>query len=52
MASSGVMADFGRLPAQRKAMVFAVIGLVLGALYWQFAWKPLNRNLQAAQDDN
>ncbi|MDB4962070.1 MAG: hypothetical protein JWP01_2069 [Myxococcales bacterium] len=52
MATSGVMADFGRLPPQRKAMVFAVIGLVLGALYWQFAWKPLNRNLETAQSDN
>ena len=52
MASSGVMADFGRMPAQRKAAVFAAIGALLGLLYWQFVWKPLNSNLAAAQAEN
>ena len=52
MASSGVMADFGRLPAQRKAAVFGVIGLLLGLLYFQFVWKPLKRDLAAAQQEN
>lgn len=52
MASSGVMADFGRLPAQRKAAVFGVIGLLLGLLYWQFVWKPLKTNLAAAESEN
>ncbi len=52
MASTGVMADFGRLPAQRKAAVFAVIGLVLGGLYWQFVWKPLKADLAAAEADH
>ncbi len=52
MASTGVMADFGRLPAQRKAAVFAVLGVLLGALYWQVLWKPLNRDLAEAEADN
>lgn len=51
-ASGGMMADFGRLPAQKKALVFVVIGLVGGLLYWQFAWKGLNRDLDAAKADN
>jgi len=52
MASSGAWADFGRLPLQRKAAVFAVIGLLLGLLYFQFVWKPLKENLAAAEADN
>jgi len=52
MASSGVLADFGRLPLQRKAAVFAVIGALLGLLYFQFGWKPLKGNLAAAEADN
>ncbi len=52
MASTGVMADFGRMPAQRKAAVFAAIGALLGLLYWQFAWKPLKTKLAAEQADN
>ena len=51
MASSGVMADFGRLPPQRKAAVFAIIGVVLGLLYFQFVWKPLKRDLAAAEQE-
>ena len=52
MATSGVMADFGRMPAQRKAAVFAVIGVLLGGLYWQFGWKPLTRDLAEAETAN
>jgi len=37
---------------QRKAAVFAVIGLLLGLLYFQFVWKPLKENLAAAEADN
>ena len=50
--SGGMMADFGRLPVQKKALVFVVIGLVGGLLYWQFAWKSLNSDLDAAEADN
>lgn len=52
MATSGAMADFARLPLQKKAAVFAVIGLLLGAVYFQFGWKPLNRDLEAAENEN
>jgi type IV pilus assembly protein PilO len=52
MASSGVMADFGRMPPQRKAAVFVVIGAALGLLYFQFVWKPLKADLAAAEQDN
>ena len=52
MASSGVMADFGRLPPQKKAAAFALVGALLGLVYWQFGWKPLNRNLAAAEGEN
>jgi len=49
MASSGAMADFGRMPPQRKAAVFLVIGALLGLLYFQFVWKPLKADLEEAQ---
>jgi len=49
MASSGAMADFARMPTQRKVMVFAVIGLVIGAVYWKFVYKSLDEDLETAQ---
>jgi type IV pilus assembly protein PilO len=52
MAATGVMADFGRLPPARKALVFLVIGLIGGLLYWQFVWKSLERDLETAENDN
>jgi type IV pilus assembly protein PilO len=52
MATSGVMADFGRLPPQRKVAVFGVIGLVIGLLYWQFFYKSLSSDLTDAEDSN
>ena len=51
-ASSGPLAEFGRMPAQKKALVFVVIGLLGGLIYWQFAWKGLNADLDAAEADN
>lgn len=51
-ASTGVLADFGRLPLQKKALVFLVVGALGGLLYWQFAYKPLQRDLEAAEADN
>lgn len=51
-ANAGVMADFARLPTDRKVLVFVVIGLALGGLYWQFLWKPLNVKLEAARAEN
>jgi Tfp pilus assembly protein PilO len=47
-----MMADFARLPPQRKVMVFVVIGLVLGGGYWRFVYGSLNEDLQAAQAEH
>jgi type IV pilus assembly protein PilO len=46
------MADFARMPTQRKVMVFAVIGLVIGAVYWKFVYKSLDDDLAAAQAEH
>jgi len=51
MASSGALADFARLPPQRKVMVFAVIGLLLGLVYWQFSYKTLDGRVAEARAD-
>ena len=32
MAASGALADFARMPAQKQATVFVVIGLLLAAV--------------------
>lgn len=45
MASSGAMAEFARLPAQRKALVFVVIGGVLGLGYWKLVYTSLDERL-------
>jgi Tfp pilus assembly protein PilO len=52
MATSGVMADFARLPPQRKALVFIVIGLALGALYFQFFFKSLKQDVEDAENEH
>ncbi len=44
-----VMADFARLPNQRKAMIFIVSGFLIFLLYYQFVFKNLTRNLQDAE---
>ena len=49
MAGQGAWADFARLPAQRKAVVFAAIGLVVGAAYWKLAYKALDEDFETAQ---
>jgi type IV pilus assembly protein PilO len=51
MATTGVMADFARLPNQRKVLVFVVIGAALGLLYFQFVLKPLNADLAQAEQE-
>ena len=52
MATSGALADFGRLPTQRKVLVFVVAAFLLGALYWQFFYKSLVEDLQGAEAAN
>lgn len=44
-ATTGVVADFNRMPTDRKVLVFVVIGLLLGLLYWQFGYKPLKERV-------
>ncbi|HEX4418400.1 MAG TPA: type 4a pilus biogenesis protein PilO [Kofleriaceae bacterium] len=50
MATSGAMADFARLPAQKQVMVFAGIGLLLAVFYWKLIYKSLDDDLDAAQN--
>jgi Tfp pilus assembly protein PilO len=47
-----VIADFARMPTRQKVIVFVVIGAVLGAIYWQFGYKSLVGDLEAAQNEN
>jgi type IV pilus assembly protein PilO len=46
------MADFARLPTQRKVLVFVVVGALLGALYYQFGLKSLSEDVDAAETDH
>ncbi len=52
MAASGPLADFARLPTQRKILMFVVIGFLLGAVYWQFFFKGLNKDIEEAEADH
>ena len=47
-----VMADFSRLPTQRKVLVFVVIGALLGGLYFQFVFKGLKQDVEDAEGDH
>jgi len=47
-----VMADFARLPNQRKAMVFIVAGFLIFLLYYQFGFKSLSRDLDEAEGEH
>ena len=49
MAASGAMADFGRMPNSRKVLVFVIIGLVLGLLYWRFIFKGLKEKVDRTE---
>ena len=46
--ASGVVADFARMPNQRKVLVFVVIGALIGLVYWKLAYKSLDDNEQTA----
>ncbi len=50
--ASAMVADFARMPTQRKVLVFVVIGALLGLLYWKFAYKALDEDLDAAEADH
>jgi Tfp pilus assembly protein PilO len=47
-----VMADFARLPTQRKVLVFVVAGLLLGMAYFQFVLKPLRSDVEATEAEH
>jgi Tfp pilus assembly protein PilO len=50
--ASGAMADFARMPTQRKVMLFAAIAALLGLAYWKLAYKSLEEDLEAAQTEH
>lgn len=52
MATPAFLADFARMPNQRKVLVFVVAAFMLGALYWQFFYKSLVADLQGAEAAN
>jgi Tfp pilus assembly protein PilO len=50
MAASTVMGDFGRLPTSRKVVVFGVVGLLLGVLYYRLVYTRLAEAAGEARD--
>jgi Tfp pilus assembly protein PilO len=52
MATSSAMADFAKLPTQKKVMVFVGIGFLLGLLYWKFGYASLVDRLETAEADH
>lgn len=52
MAASGAMADFARMPTNRKVLVFVVVGLMLGLLYWRFVFKGLNEKVERTKSEH
>jgi len=52
MAGSSAMADFARLPTQKKVLVFAAIGVVLALGYWKLVYNPLSERLDDAESDH
>ncbi len=52
MAATGVMADFGRMPTNRKVLIFVIIGLALGLLYWRFMFKPLQERVTRVEGEH
>ena len=49
MATSGAMADFARLPTNKKVVVFVAIGAVLGFVYYRFGYKSLKADVGKAK---
>jgi len=49
MASTGVIAEFGKKPPLFKVGVFVGIGVVLGLLYWQLFYKKLGTDVAAEE---
>jgi Tfp pilus assembly protein PilO len=49
MASTGVIAEFGKKPPAVKVAIFVAIGLVLAGLYWQLVYSKLRKDIQAEE---
>jgi type IV pilus assembly protein PilO len=47
-----IIADFARMPTRQKVLVFIAIGGLLAAIYWQFGYKSLVADLEAARNEN
>lgn len=47
-----IMADFARLPNQRKVLVFVVIGLLIGLVYYQFGFNKLKSAVEDAENQH
>ena len=52
MATNPALAEFAKKPTSYKVGVFVAIGVVLGALYFQFGWKSLKEKRQEARDQH
>ena len=46
------MADFAKMPTQRKVGVFVVAGMLIGLLYWQFFYKPMKADYDSVDADH
>ena len=47
-----IMADFARMPNQRKVMVFVVIGVLSFLLYYQFVLTKLRAEVEDAENQH
>jgi len=52
MATSSAMADFAKMPTEKKVLVFVAIGLLLGLVYWKLVYASLTEQLETAQADH
>jgi len=52
MASSGAIAELARLPPSRKALVFALVALMIGVGYWRLVYQSLDEQVYAASVDH
>jgi len=48
----GALAEFGKRPLGYKVGVFAGVAALLGLLYFQFMYRPMQKKLKAAQTHN
>jgi Tfp pilus assembly protein PilO len=52
MASSGAIAELARLPVQRKVLLFALVGAVIGVGYWKLVYKSLDEEVATARAEH